>query len=425
MLSVTPGTDPTPDRASRRRSGAPLAVSLAVNGVVLALFFRAATLGVDWSDMWRPDRSAEVRPERIGFVQLPPPRRRSPAATVETAARVRPPRAAGPRPPVVAPTTVPSALPPGDAPAGEATGGSGDIVGGGGATEGIRPSYADPRLWTRPGAVATAPRTAKERVDSVIADRLTPVRDSMLAAQALADGQRKPGDWTMNGPGGTWGMDQKNIHLGKVKIPNAVLALLSGNLQKNLRGNPTELANDRRLSDIRADLLQHANREMSEDEFKQAVKAIRQRKDRERAARRAVARAQGEGAETPPRRPPEASGGRRLLGDGGLEGVAVEERAEDPAHHAQHGEVVARPDRDLALGGVRRHQHRLAVAVGERLHRRLLAQAGRDDVALAGRRARRDHHEVTLDDPAAGHAVALHPQRNASSPGTKRRSKVM
>jgi ATP phosphoribosyltransferase regulatory subunit HisZ len=90
----------------------------------------------------------------------------------------------------------------------------------------------------------------------------------------------------MKGPGGTWGMDQQNIHLGKVKIPNAVLALLSGNLQKNLRGNPTELANERRLSDIRADLLQHANREMSEDEFKQAVKAIRQRKDRERAARR-------------------------------------------------------------------------------------------------------------------------------------------
>jgi hypothetical protein len=299
MLSVTPGTDPTPDRASRRRSGAPLAVSLAVNGVVLALFFRAATAGVDWSEMWRPDRSAEVRPERIGFVQLPPP---APPQPGRDGGDGRPRSATPSRraaPPVVAPTTVPSALPPAAAPAGEATGGSGEIVGGGGATEGIRPSYADPRLWTRPGAVATAPRTAKERVDSVIADRLTPVRDSMLAAQALADGQRKPGDWTMKGPGGTWGMDQKNIHLGKVKIPNAVLALLSGNLQKNLRGNPTELANDRRLSDIRADLLQHANREMSEDEFKQAVKAIRQRKDRERAARRAVARAQGEGAETP------------------------------------------------------------------------------------------------------------------------------
>ncbi|MDF1502784.1 hypothetical protein [Roseisolibacter sp. H3M3-2] len=307
MLHVTPGTDQSPSRArERRRPGASLAVSLAVNAVVLAGFFRAATAGVDWSELWRPGRSAQVQPERIGFVQLPEP---TPVRAGRDGGDGRPRSATPSRraaAPVVAPTEVPSALPaaPAEPAAAEATGGSGDVVGRGGATEGIRPSYGDPRLWTRPGAVATAPRSAKERIDSVIADRLTPVRDSIAAAQALAAGQRKPGDWTMKGPGGTWGMDQQNIHLGKVKIPNAVLALLSGNLQKNLRGNPTEMANERRLSDIRADLLQHASREMSEDEFKQAVKAIRQRKDRERAARRA-ARTVVEGPETAP-----ASGGQ-------------------------------------------------------------------------------------------------------------------
>ncbi|MGZ8413756.1 MAG: hypothetical protein ACXW05_13575 [Gemmatirosa sp.] len=261
-------------------------MSLTVNAVVIALFFRAVTYGVQWSELWRPGASAQVQPERIGFVQLPtqaPPQvaRDGGDGRPRTATRSR-----NPVPRASAPTTVPSAIPPVGPPQAADAGGSGDVVGAGGATEGIRPSYTDPRLWTRPGAVATAPRTAKERIDSVIADRLTPVRDSIVAAQGLAAGQRAPGDWTMKGPGGKWGMDQSNIHLGKVKIPNAVLALLSGNLQKNLRGNPTEMANDRRLAEVRADLLQHASREMSEDEFRKAVKEVRARKDRERALRR-------------------------------------------------------------------------------------------------------------------------------------------
>jgi hypothetical protein len=297
MLSVTRGTDPSPRRARERRPGASLAVSIAVNAAVISAFFGAIASREEW-DFWRPAKSAEVRPERIGFVQLPKPE--APVAGRDGGDGR--PRTAAPRrraaAPVTAPTTVPSTLPPaGEAPAEEPSG-SGEIVGQGGPVEGIRPTYTDPRLWTRPGAVATAPRTAKERVDSVIADRLAPVRDSMLAAQALAAGQRAPGDWTVKGPGGKWGMDQQNIHLGKVKVPNAVLALLSGNLQKNLRGNPTEFANERRLAEIRQDLLMHANREQSEDEFKQAVKAIRQRKDRERAARRLARQQQGGGATT-------------------------------------------------------------------------------------------------------------------------------
>jgi hypothetical protein len=192
---------------------------------------------------------------------------------------------------------VPSELPPVGPPQPAEQGGTGPVVGRGGPVEGLRPTYTDPRLWTRPGGVATAPRSAKERIDSVIADKLTPVRDSMVAAAAAAAGQRGPGDWTLNGPGGKWGMDQSNIHLGKVKIPNAVLALLSGNLQKNLRGNPTEMANDRRMSAIRSDLLLHAQREMGEDEFRTAVKQIRERKDRERAAR-LLARQQQQGEAT-------------------------------------------------------------------------------------------------------------------------------
>ncbi len=92
----------------------------------------------------------------------------------------------------------------------------------------------------------------------------------------------------MKGPGGKWGMDQSSIHLGKVKVPNAVLALLSESFQRNLRGNPTEINRERSLATIRQEILSRAEREMNEDDFQRAVKAVRARKDRERAARRAA-----------------------------------------------------------------------------------------------------------------------------------------
>ena len=117
-----------------------------------------------------------------------------------------------------------------------------------------------------------------------------------VAAQALAAGQRKPGDWTVKGPGGKWGIAQRSIHLGKIAVPNALLALLSSKFQENLRGNPTLAAEARRMSDVRRDLMDHAQREIAEDDFRGAVKAIRARKDRERNARLAERRAIAEAA---------------------------------------------------------------------------------------------------------------------------------
>ena len=288
MLSLKRGTterqDGTRERGLLRPS---FAISLAVNAAAIALFFKAAALGLSWHELFSRDASQRVVPERIGFVQLPSPATPTGAPT--------PGRSGGdgrpvsrtrtrPAPKPQAPTEVPNELPPPTtgAPPSEA-GGTGPVVGAGGAVEGIRPSYTDPRLWTRPGAVATAPKSSRERVDSVITDAFGPVRDSIARAQEIAAGQRKPGDWTINGPGGKWGMDQSSIHLGKVKIPNAVLALLSEQFQRNLRGNPIEMEREKRLAAIRQDLLDHAQREMTEDEFRTAVRRIRERKDRERA----------------------------------------------------------------------------------------------------------------------------------------------
>lgn len=303
MHSITRGTGRPADggRGTGRRARAPFLVSVGVNVVVLALFLRALTFHGHWYEAFTK-RPGEVPAERISFLRLPPGQT---SQAGRSGGDGRPPSAGQPArraPRFVPPTSAPAPAPAAPAPetAGAGTrpgpGGSGEIIGDGGPTAGMRPTYADPRLWKRPDVAVSAPKSAKERVDSVIADRLGPVRDSIAAAQAIAAGQRKPGDWTVDGPGGTWGMDPRNIHLGKIKVPTALLGLLSSNLQKNLRSNPTELANERRLAQARQEIMDHSQRSMAEDDFRGAVKAIRARKDRERAERLAERRRAAEAA---------------------------------------------------------------------------------------------------------------------------------
>lgn len=287
-----------------RRRGTPLVVSLGINAVIMAAFFRAVTMGYHWNAIFPDEKAEETRAERIGFVRLSRPS--EPAHPEQSGGDGQPVTGTPSRTPRLrAPTVIPSTIPaPAAAPTPADPGGSGEIIGGGGPEQGIRPSYSDPRLWVRPGmAAAAGPRGARELaktgVDSVIAEVLGARRDSLLAAQEAAAGQRKPGDWTFKGPGGTWGMDQNNIHLGKIKVPSAVLALLSSNLQRSLGGgNPMVAENDRRLAAARADIAIHANREMNEDDFRSAVRAIRARKDKERAERIAERRRAAELAGT-------------------------------------------------------------------------------------------------------------------------------
>lgn len=294
MLSITPGTDRKgrPSRApGGRRFGAPFAVALTVNALVVGVLFRELTRRYEWSDFWSTTPRVT---ERVTYAEAPRPA--APAGPAQAGRSGGDGIPVGDRsttaaPRLRAPTTIPDGIP--SVPSEGATGtggGSGPVIGAGGPTEGVRPSFGDGRLWSRPDPLP-GPRTPKERVDSVVADLLAPVRDSILAANTRAAGERRPGDWTVKGPGGKWGMDQSAIRLGKISVPNAVLALLSENFQRNLRGNPTEMDYNRRLTQIRSEIELHSQREMNEDEFRTAVKALRQRKDRERAQRLAAQRA--------------------------------------------------------------------------------------------------------------------------------------
>ena len=160
----------------------------------------------------------------------------------------------------------------------EEQGGSGPLVGTGGPVRGIRPSYSDPRVWEAPGDIVAAPKSAKEKMDSAVASIVAPFNDS-IAAQAKG---RRPGDWTVEKDGRKYGIDEKFIRLGKISIPTAILALLP----INTTGNPTMNDRNRLQNQMHADIFWNAQRGMNEADFKKAVKSIRERKEREKAAQK-------------------------------------------------------------------------------------------------------------------------------------------
>ncbi len=185
--------------------------------------------------------------------------------------------------PLVAPTTIPTAVPPPPVSA-EPTSGSGPVVGAGGPGEGVTPSYGDPRVWAPTGPIYYAPKTSAERLDSALTTRVFAHNDSM----ALYNSGKKPGDWTFEKNGAKYGMDSQKIYLGKLALPTALLALLPLNVQ----GNPARYQNDRMKESQRQEIYLNAQRAMDNDEFKDAVKHIRERKDREHKAELAAKHAQ-------------------------------------------------------------------------------------------------------------------------------------
>lgn len=232
----------------------------------------------------------EVNQERIQYVKLPaPPTENSGGGQTTAPARNATP--ASLQTPTQIPTTVPVA-PPTDSSQAQAAGGTGTGLGvsGSGLATGIEPRQPDRRIDLEVGPVARTPRTTAETVDSIVALAIGIVQDSI----AIANGQRKPGDWTIKGKNGeTWGWDKNgNIRLGKFTIPGALLAMLP--LNKAGGGSPIEA---RSTAYIRRDVLENGQRAISEDEFKAAVKRIRERKEREKRQKMLVSDAKDQPAQ--------------------------------------------------------------------------------------------------------------------------------
>jgi len=151
-------------------------------------------------------------------------------------------------------------------------------VGSGGPARGIKPVFTDPRLWGPPGKIVSVPRTLKQDLDSMIASGVGRYNDSIAAVPALPRWEQ--GDWTIGEGNHKVGIDPKFIRLGPVSIPTALLALLPF----NLTGNPTVAARNRSLDYMHRDITEHAQQAINQADFNKAVRSIRERKERERAA---------------------------------------------------------------------------------------------------------------------------------------------
>lgn len=255
----------------KREGRAPLALSLAAHVFIIAAF-AAITFHVPLEALFGPPQVV-TQHERVQFVPLRPAPS-SGSAGVAHSSRI--PLKGFPAP-LAAPTMMPRGLPPVPEPGsltGSLTGHGAASIGAGGVTTGIRPLAPDARLALSTGHYAL-PRTQAERTDSAVRALFAAYSDSVIAAEANAG--RAPGDWTWGKDGDKWGWDPKGIHLGKFTIPNVLLAALP----LKTGGVDGQRYRDMKTADyIRNDILIHSG--VSEDDFKNEVRRIRERVDQER-----------------------------------------------------------------------------------------------------------------------------------------------
>ena len=269
---------------TRRRLSPSFLVSLGVHTVVAIALMQMLILNGDYSS--KPKQSA-AREQRVGFVRLPQPGVTKPTPG-QSGGDGRPFKSREVH--VVAPATVPTTMPAPSPPATKVDNeGAGPIVGTGGPSRGVRPQYTDPRVWEPPGQVVASPKTVAQTIDSLIADAIAPYNDSVAAVA----GRRDPTDWTVEKGGYKWGVDKRAIHLGPFSIPTALLAMLPLNLQ----GNPTTMERDRSFAAMNRDISVHAQQAINEADFMKAVRSIRERKERERAAALAGSSSSKDGSE--------------------------------------------------------------------------------------------------------------------------------
>ncbi len=150
------------------------------------------------------------------------------------------------------------------------------------------PALGDGSLWVtaRPALPAVVAdqlyAEAPASRDSIAIRRLRAMVDSLNALLDEEQRARRLPDWTVGGGDSpTWGIDSRWIHLGDIKIPTAVLALIGGLLPQ---GNYGESVRSRQLGEMRQDLLQSAWRAQTFQDFQRYVRETRERRQKERDA---------------------------------------------------------------------------------------------------------------------------------------------
>ena len=263
------------------RRGDPRASVIAFGLQLLIIAIVVPSLVVPFAfELFYDDGGRAVTPERLSFITAAPPAtlpsREAPRAGGDGRAPSTEP--AAPAPPLIAPPGVPTGVSTVPAPARDAGAGVGPLVGGGGPTQGIRPSFTDRRLWMSPADVVEAPLVPMTRADSLQSLLHATAEAYVDSMRRMTPGGRAPGDWTFERNGRKYGIDPQFIRLGNFSIPTALLALLPMNVQ----ANPNGIERARRLSSMRTEIMEQADRQARDDDFYAAVRALRERKERER-----------------------------------------------------------------------------------------------------------------------------------------------
>ena len=262
------------DRRKRQRGA--IAWSIAIHVVVIAMI-ASVTFRYPIAELFGPRRDAEVT-ERIQYVQTRPVPR-EPVGNGSNATKEPPKRAIRPAP-LLAPALTPSALPPITPPTVSVGSVSGTAGGTGGApagvATGVEPALPDPRIELRPNSLRL-PLTQGERNDSAVKAIYYAYREAEIAAEEHKG--RDPRDWTFEKGGQKYGIDSQYVYLGKFKIPSMILAALPFNRGIGVDG--TRIIEARNSQWIQNDIYMHSQG-MSEDDFRAAVRRIRERKEREK-----------------------------------------------------------------------------------------------------------------------------------------------
>ena len=248
-------------------------VSIVVHVVVIALI-ASITFTYPIASLFN---SRDANPtERIQYVRVQPA-----AQAVGNGSDTRtPPRKLTIRPtPLIAPLVTPTELPPVPAPSvsAGAVAGTGTGTGGGaaGMATGVEPALPDARIELSPKNLHV-PMSMAERNDSAVKAIFLAYRQAEVEAEAHAS--RSPKDWTFERNGQKYGLDSSYIYLGRFKIPSAILAALP---LKTGGADGAQLLRDRNSAWIQNDIFTHAQG-LSEDDFRAAIKRIRERKDKEK-----------------------------------------------------------------------------------------------------------------------------------------------
>jgi len=253
-----------------------IAASVAVHVVVIALI-ASITFRYPIGSLFTPDRL--VPTERIQYVEVRPVARGTPGAVGDgSATKPKPPKKAPPSAPILAPTVTPTALPPVAPPtvAPGAAAGTGTGAGGppAGIATGVEPALPDARIQLRPNALRL-PLSMAEKNDSAVKAIYLAYREAEVLAEEHKG--RDPRDWTFERNGQKYGVDTSWIYLGKFKIPSAILAALPFNYG-GVDGS--RIIQGRNAAWIQNDIYTHSQG-LSEDDFRAAVRRIRERKERE------------------------------------------------------------------------------------------------------------------------------------------------